>query len=145
MSQSNLSGPLNIDGNLVVGGSATITGGIGWNGGTIAVADTIDAAGGTISVADVTATGVVAAGNFTSLGTAGIHNALTVHSLVDEGALTALGTVGLGATTSSGLIQAANLSSAGTLGVTGNTTLAGTSLVFGTQQWRVAHRRARGA
>jgi hypothetical protein len=107
MSQSNLSGPLYVTDNLVVGGSVTITGGMAWSGGTIAVADTIDAAGGTISVADVTATGVVSAGNFTSLGTAGIHNAVTVHSLTSEGAVSGTNITGT------------NLNMIGTAGVHG--------------------------
>ena len=156
MSESNISGPLHIDDALVVGGALEVVGGITFSGGTINAENALDVTGGTITAAVLTATGVVSAGNFSTLGTVGVHNALTVHSLVnegaysgfgtvgmhaavevhslvDEGAFTALGTSGVAALASSGLVQAANLSSAGTLGVIGNTTLAGASLTFGTQ------------
>jgi len=85
-----------------------------------ATAQTVVNAAGTISVTAVTATGVVSAGNFTSLGTAGIHNTLTAHAVTSEGLLTG-----------------ANISTAGTIGAasvtaSGNVTATGGTLTLGT-------------
>ena len=115
MAQSNLSGPLNIDGALVVGGTAHFTGAVTF----------VDPS----NVVNATADLVI--GNFTALGTAGVHEALTVHSLLDQGALTALGTVGMAATQVDSLVDLGALTALGTAGLPA-TTVFGALNVIGT-------------
>lgn len=109
MSDSHVSGPLNVTDALVVAGTAHFTGGVNLAG------------GGTV-------TGTLVASALSASGTVGGTASVVAFAGGTLGATSGAGTI-------TGLLNAGNLHSGGTIGVVGNATLAGTALTLGTQVW----------
>lgn len=74
------------------------------------------AASGTIAYTDITASGLITAGNFTTAGTIGA-GAITSSALLTGANIHTAGTIGSGAITSSGVVSAGNFTSLGTAGI----------------------------